>query len=137
MERAGQGLVRPAGRCGPGGHRPGAGRPRGLPRAGSPAAVSEALPYLSLAVAVVAVAIAGLVALRNGRWRETDAAKEMADDIESLGTRVTSLESGMKNVATRADVAKLTAELRGLEKTAALTQAGVTRIEGHLMRAAS
>lgn len=99
--------------------------------------MSEALPYLSLAVAVVAVAIAGLVALRNGRWRETDAAKEMADDIESLGTRVTSLESGMKNVATRADVAKLTAELRGLEKTAALTQAGVTRIEGHLMRAAS
>lgn len=97
--------------------------------------MSDLLPYLSLAVATVAVVIAGLVALRNGRWRETDAAKEMADDIEDLGTRVTSLEAGMKNVATKADVATLTAELRGLEKTAALTQAGVSRIEGHLMAA--
>lgn len=93
----------------------------------------DLLPYLSLAVAVAAVIISGLVALRSGRWRETDEAREMAEDIEAMNGRLTALETSMKNVATKEDVARLTAELKGLENTASLTQAGVARIESHMM----
>jgi len=95
--------------------------------------VSEALPYLSLIVAVSAVLISGLVALRSGRWRETDEARQMAEDIEALSDRLAVLETSMKSVATKEDVSRLTAEVKGLEKIAALTQAGVARMESHMM----
>ena len=117
--------------------------------------MKELLPYFSLAVAVGALIVATIVALRAGRWRLSDDAKALdarisaiggrvgavetnsatADELAEVATRVTKLEAGMLNVATKADVAKLTAEIKGLETAVSGVDAGVNRIESHLMGA--
>ncbi|HRD47542.1 MAG TPA: DUF2730 family protein, partial [Caulobacter sp.] len=96
-------------------------------------AMSEALPYFSLAVAVGALLVAIFVAMRAGRWRESDGAKEMAGAINKLDHRLTTVEADMRNVATKADIASLKSEVEGLERLAKNTDQAVTRIEGHLM----
>ncbi len=111
--------------------------------------MKELLPYLAFGVSVLACGIALYVAVRAGRWRDSDDAKAIDNRINALATtvggaatglalgavatRVTALEAGMQHVATKADIAGLKAEVKGLESTISSVDAGVSRIEDHLM----
>lgn len=97
--------------------------------------MSPSLPYLSLAVAVGALLVAIFVAMRAGRWRESDGAKEMAGAINKLDHRLTTVEADLRNVATKADIANLKSEVEGLERLAKNTDHAVNRIESLLMGA--
>ncbi|NBB17031.1 hypothetical protein GVN21_16820 [Caulobacter sp. SLTY] len=112
----------------------------------------EFLPYAAFLVSVIACGLSLYVVIRAGRWRDSDDAKALdlrlttiastanaaapGAALTAVATRVTTLEKGMESVATKADIAKLTAEVRGVEKTIENVDKGVTRIEDHLMEMA-
>lgn len=75
------------------------------------AGVRELLPYLSFAVAVAACAISAWTAIRAGRWRDSDAARELVDRIDDVEDRVSRIETVLTNVVTKADLAEVKGEL--------------------------
>lgn len=95
--------------------------------------MTAVVQYLTLAVAIGALLTSVYVAIRAGRWRESDGARKMAADIADIDSRLITVEANMANVATKADITGLQAEVRGIETQIRGVDAAVSRIEGHLM----
>ncbi|WEK38667.1 MAG: hypothetical protein P0Y50_08885 [Candidatus Brevundimonas colombiensis] len=73
---------------------------------------------------------------RAAQWRESDDAKAILARLTLVENDITGFKARFENVATKADVARLTAEVNGLEQLVKNTDAGVIRIEQLLMRGA-
>lgn len=71
---------------------------------------------------------------RAGQWRESEDAKAILARLTLVENDITGFKARFENVATKADVARLTAEVNGLEQLVKNTDAGVIRIEQLLMR---
>ncbi len=95
----------------------------------------EVLAGASLLISLVNALIFTLTFQRAGRWRDLEDAKALIQRMSLAEGEITGLKARMENVATKADVARLTAEVSGLEMLIKNTEAGVVRIEQLLMRA--
>ena len=73
---------------------------------------------------------------RAAQWRESEDAKAILTRLTLVENDITGFKARFENVATKADVARLTAEVNGLEQLVKNTDAGVIRIEHLLMRGA-
>jgi archaellum component FlaC len=71
---------------------------------------------------------------RAGQWRESEDAKAILTRLTVVENDITGFKTRFENVSTKADVARLTAEVNGLEQLIKGTDAGVVRIEQILMR---
>ena len=74
----------------------------------------ELLPYLALAVSVIACAISAWTAIRAGRWRDTDEAQKLVDRLDEAEDRLTQIETKLEDLPTSADLAALKGEVHGL-----------------------
>lgn len=90
------------------------------------------------AVAVGLSALNAIILLRTyhraGQWRESEDAKVILARLTKVESDIIGFKTRFENVATKADVARLTAEVNGLEQLVKNTDAGVIRIEQLLMR---
>lgn len=80
---------------------------------------------LAFGVAALAFLLSLATFLREGKWKDSEAAKAMSDDLADHGERLTALETEQKNLATKADIASLRAEFHGLEKVVTREVAGI------------
>ena len=106
----------------------------------------------SFLLACVAFFISAATFLRAGKWRDSDegkaliaridraekwgdseAAKRLIDTVDEHGKRLAAGEERFASLATKADVAEVKADVRGLEKSVDKVDAGVSRIERILM----
>lgn len=71
---------------------------------------------------------------RAGQWRESEDAKAIHTRLTACENDITGFKARFENASTKADVARLTAEVNGLEQLIKNTDAGVVRIEQLLMR---
>lgn len=79
---------------------------------------------------------------RAGDWRQSDAGKETSSKLTAHAERLTKLETRLENLATKADIERLTgqigtvkAELDGVRNDSRAAATGVERIEQFLMDA--
>lgn len=104
----------------------------------------EFLKQAPLIISTCALLLSAATFWRAGKWKESDGAKELvasisnhktetAKELAALKTKVAEHEVKLENIATKADIARLESDFRGLEKTIANVDAGVTRIETFLM----
>jgi hypothetical protein len=89
----------------------------------------------SLIVSVGSLILSSMNFSRSGNWKRSEDGKALVDKVGEIDQRLTSVESTVKNLATKEDVAELKAEVRGLERTITNVDSGVSRIEGFLMEA--
>lgn len=91
------------------------------------------------AIAVTLSAINAVILLltyrRAGQWRESEEARAILSRLSACEGDLAGIKTRFENVSTKADVARLTAEVNGLEQLIKNTDAGVIRIEQILMRA--
>lgn len=91
------------------------------------------------AIAVTLSAINAVILLltyrRAGQWRESEDARAILSRLSACESDLTGIKARFENVATKADIARLTGEVNGLEQLVKNTDAGVVRIEQLLMRA--
>lgn len=95
--------------------------------------MTEALPYLSLAISAVACMVAVWVAVRAGRWKESDDAKVLLARISQLEGRVDNHATRFDGLATKADAARLSQQLVAVDHNITTLERGVERIEAYLM----
>lgn len=93
---------------------------------------------LTVAGAALAVAAAGLAVscatfVRNGRWKDSEGAQALLGRVDDCENRLTKVEATQTGVATKAELASVQSELHGLSRLVERTEAGVARIESHLM----
>ena len=77
--------------------------------------------------------VAGLTFWRTGDWRRSDAGKETQGKLHDHELRLGKLESKIADLPTKADIARLTAEVDAVQDTVKLVREGVTRIEDWLL----
>ena len=70
---------------------------------------------------------------RAGKWRDSEEAKDLDKRIGAVEAKVGRHEVKLENIATKADIARVEADIRGLGKEISNVDAGVTRIETFLM----
>jgi len=106
----------------------------------------------SLLVSTIALAFSAATFYRAGRWKESEDGKELErrlsaaekwaespaalaliDLVDEHSRQLAAGEERFENLATKADVARLQAEVSGLEKAVDRVDAGVVRIEKILM----
>lgn len=99
-----------------------------------------------LTVAAVVISMANFIVLllsfrRAGQWKDSDEARRLIERVTANETDINGLKVRMENVATKADVARLTAEITGVERQvvgvevhAKRIEGGVERIESYLMQ---
>lgn len=89
------------------------------------------------AVAIVISILAFLIAAANfwraGRWRDSDDGRELDEQMTGFDKRLSAIETKVLNLATKGDVDRLTAEIRGLERETSRVGGGVQRIENYLL----
>lgn len=95
--------------------------------------MTAVLPYLSLAISAVACMVAVWVAVRAGRWKESDDAKALVARIGRLEGRVDNHASRFDGLATKSDVATLSQQLVAVDRSINTLERGVERIEAYLM----
>lgn len=88
---------------------------------------------LSLLISVLNALVLLLTYQRSGRWRESDDAKALIDRVGKAEGDITGLKVRMENVATKADVARATAEIEAGTQHIRRVEVGVERIESYLM----
>jgi hypothetical protein len=98
------------------------------------------LPYFALAVSVIACALSAWTAVRAGRWRESDSAKDLMRRVDATerkgelhGQRLDQIEEDILGLPTKADFARLEGEVTTTCKIADRTERAVARLEGFLM----
>ena len=99
--------------------------------------VGELFTFAALGLSGVNTVILVITFRRAERWKESDDAKELIRRVGAVENDVQGVKARMENVATKADVARLTAEISGFERH--MTQQfqgvdqGVQRIESYLI----
>jgi polyhydroxyalkanoate synthesis regulator phasin len=107
------------------------------------------LQLITTACALIACACAIWVARRAGDWRQSDEAKKLVGRVDVLETKVTAVESKVKELptqaqiagineringlATKAEMAAIQSDVRSLVREVGKIDSGVTRIESFLM----
>lgn len=101
----------------------------------------ELLPYFSLAIAVIACCISGWVAIRAGRWRDSEAAKALVDRLGAVertsglhAQRLEQIEEDIAGLPTKADFARLEGEIVSTCRIADRTEQAVLRLEDYMMK---
>lgn len=101
----------------------------------------ELLPYFSLAIAVIACCISGWVAIRAGRWRDSEAAQALLARLgaveKSAGLheqRLEQIEEDIAGLPTKADFARLEGEIVSTCRIADRTEQAVLRLEDYMMK---
>ncbi len=87
----------------------------------------EFMPYLATAVSIAALLVAAATFVRAGRWREAEKLDQLEGRVGAHDKRITEVEATQRNLATKADITKLTAEIDGLEKLVKSEMDGVRR----------
>lgn len=96
----------------------------------------EIAQIASLLIAACALVMSVLTYVRAGRWKDSDAAQTLLATLSEHEKRLTAVEVKVSNLATKADIAKLEADFRSVEKQIQGVDEGVTRIERFLMERA-
>lgn len=94
----------------------------------------DVLPWLSLAIMLVSLAVSLAAYARSGRWKDGEDATRLIDRVGRCETAITTLNAQMSNVATKEDMAGIRAEVAALGGDIRSTERGVERIEGFLMK---
>ena len=103
------------------------------------------LTYISPICAVLSAGCALFVAVRGGRWRESDDQKKAREDhldrtdscesrLDKLEPRVASIEESVKALPTKADIARLEGMVEAVDRTCEAALEGVKRIESFMMK---
>lgn len=107
--------------------------------------MKELIIYVSVACAMASAACAWFVAWRGGRWRHSDAARQLVSefhgDVEGLAGRVDcaegrldKIETVLSHMPTKEDLERVRGEVHSTRDLLAVVRAGVERIEGFMMR---
>lgn len=101
----------------------------------------EFLPYLSVLISLVAVAIALVVAIRAGQWRDSEAAKALLGRISAVenatglhAQRLEQIEEDISTLPTKADFARLEGEIVSTCRIADRTEKAVLRLEDYMIK---
>lgn len=103
----------------------------------------DLLPYVSVLVSLIAVAISLWVAIRASRWRDSEAAKALVDRVTAVegavklhAQRLEQIEEDIAGLPTKADFARLEGEIVSTCRIADRTEQAVLRLEDYMMRGA-
>lgn len=102
------------------------------------------LEYYPYIISTGALIMSIAVYFRADKWRDSEEAKKLDGRISTVETQVAKHAVKFENIATKEDVARLEADIRGFEKTVKAemnglskeisgVDAGVNRIESYLM----
>ena len=101
----------------------------------------EFLPYLSVLISLIAVAIALVVAVRAGQWRDSEAAKALMGRIVAVESktdlhaqRLEQIEEDISTLPTKADFARLEGEIISTCRIADRTEKAVLRLEDYMIK---
>ena len=101
----------------------------------------ELLPYFALTVSVIACALSAWTAVRAGRWRESDSAKDLmrrVGDTENTirlhAQRLGQIEEDIAALPTKADFARLEGEIVSTCRIADRTEQAVLRLEDYMIK---
>lgn len=95
--------------------------------------MSDFLSGAALAIAAAGLAVSCATFVRNGRWKDTEAAQALLSRVDDCENRLTDAEATQRHAATKAELAEVKSELHGLTRQADRLEAGIARIESHLM----
>ena len=95
--------------------------------------LSVYLQLASVLSGLVGIACAIYVAVRTGRWRESDEAKELGTRIETVEQKVIRIEERLSAMPTKADLEGLKSDVRAIGREVGKVDDSVTRIESWLM----
>lgn len=100
----------------------------------------DTLQFVSAGCALVAAACAILAAHRAGKWRATEAAQKLVakvgtieNDMKLHAQRLDQLENDVKDLPTRADIARVEGAIDRTCAIADRTEAAVNRLQDYLM----
>lgn len=96
--------------------------------------MTQLLPWISLAVVSISLALSVASYVRSGRWKDGEDATRLIARVGTCEGEITTLKTQMLSVATKADVAALTEKLNGVKDHTQTIERGVERIEMLLMR---
>lgn len=96
--------------------------------------MTQVLPWLSLVAVLASLGVSALSYVRAGRWKDGEDAARLIARVGGIEHDVVELKSQMKNVATKADVERLTAKVEGVETQTRTIERGVERIEDFLIK---
>lgn len=103
--------------------------------------MKEFLPYLAVLISLIAAAISLVVAIRAGRWRDSDAAKAIVDRIIAVegtgqlhGQRIDQLEADIQCLPSKADFARLEGEVKSTWKISDRVEKAVLRLEDYWLK---
>ena len=96
--------------------------------------MKDVLPWLSLAVVGASLLFSVLSYIRAGRWKDGEDAADLIRRVAEIEREVSALDAQMKNVATKADIAGISAEVRSLGENIIKAERGIDRIEGWLIK---
>jgi hypothetical protein len=85
------------------------------------------------AFAAISAACAMWVAIRTGRWRETDEAKALIKRVGDVEGRVRDCEIRMEDLPTRADLERLRGEVHAVRDGVQNANNGIDRIEAFFL----
>lgn len=96
--------------------------------------MTQFLPWLSLIAVLASLGVSALSYNRAGRWKDGEDASRLIQRVGEIERDVVELTAQMKNVATKADVERLTAKVEGVETQIRTIDRGVERIEDFLIK---
>lgn len=104
-------------------------------------ALQAFLPYLSVMVSLCAVGISLWVAVRAGRWRDSEAAKALVERVGAVerlvglhAQRLEQIEEDIAGLPTKADFARLEGEIVSTGRITERTEQAVLRLEDYMMK---
>ena len=95
--------------------------------------MSQAVPWISLAVVAVSLLFSVLSYVRAGRWKDGEDASRLIDRVDRCESRLDVAESKITGCATKEDIARMEGELNALGREVVTVRNGVVRIENHLI----
>lgn len=96
--------------------------------------MTQLLPWLSLVAVLASLGVSALSYVRAGRWKDGEDAARLIARVGEIERDVVEVKAQMKNVATKADVARMEAKIEGVETQNRTIERGVERIESYLMK---
>lgn len=94
---------------------------------------SYLLQILSVIAAFFSLGCAVFVALRAGRWRQSDEVKAILDRVASVETDVGGLKVRIQDMPTKADFEGLKSDMRAVGREVSKVDDAVVRIESYLL----
>ena len=90
------------------------------------------LQVAAILLSIMALTVAIATFARAGRWKDGSDAKELLTEVGAIDKRLTTVEAEMKGLATKADIASLSAKLDGVRELVVRAENAVERVE-HIM----